>query len=464
MASAEGSSLLKLVSLITNATAIVEEHFKATSKPYVPSLNDTEPHPLDTKPYDSELRKAVQTIEAACAQLCATVAKPISSAINLIAPHCLNVALKFKIADVLLNEPNGMHINDLSRKLGLDPNKLGRILRLLATKHVFREVTHNVFANNRISVQYLSSNPVWSFGIHFTGVTGQCSSELTNVLKDPEWGPSLDPRKTALNKYTGFDGDLFEFFEGGTPEGAMVGAQFGIAMIGWGNVTEAGSVVHGYPWDKLPEGASVCDVGGGIGNITLQLAKAHPHLKLKLQDIPERIRQAKDVVWPKSCPEAIETDRIEFKAIDFFVDPPIPGCDVYYLKNIIHDWSDNDCIKILRGVRKAMSPHSRVLIQEFVMQHASRASQSTKNGTESIPFQPEAPEPLLPNYGAGRIRQYVLDIHMLALLNAQERPLEELIRLAKEADLEFVKLWEIGEMAAVEFRPGPGSTEVIVEA
>jgi hypothetical protein len=30
-----------------------------------------------------------------------------------------------------------------------------------------------------------------------------------------------------------------------------------------------------FPWKELGDNASVCDVGGGIGNITLQLAKAY---------------------------------------------------------------------------------------------------------------------------------------------------------------------------------------------
>ena len=29
-----------------------------------------------------------------------------------------------------------------------------------------------------------------------------------------------------------------------------------------------------------------------------------------------------------------------------------------------HDWADADCIKILSGVKKAMAPHSRVLIRK----------------------------------------------------------------------------------------------------
>ena len=53
--------------------------------------------------------------------------------------NCLNVALMFKIPDILKENPTGMHISEIGKKIGLEERKAGRILRLLATKHVFRE-------------------------------------------------------------------------------------------------------------------------------------------------------------------------------------------------------------------------------------------------------------------------------------------------------------------------------------
>ena len=34
------------------------------------------------------------------------------------------------------------------------------------------------------------------------------------------------------------------------------------------------------------------------------------------------------------------------------------------LRLIIHDWTDEDAMTILRNVRKAMAPHSRILIRK----------------------------------------------------------------------------------------------------
>lgn len=44
-----------------------------------------------------------------------------------------------KVTDILLEEPKGLHISELSKRAGVDAMQLGRIMRLLATKHVYYE-------------------------------------------------------------------------------------------------------------------------------------------------------------------------------------------------------------------------------------------------------------------------------------------------------------------------------------
>ena len=131
-----------------------------------------------------------------------------------------------------------------------------------------------------------------------------------------------------------------------------------------------------------------------------------------------------------------------------------------------HDWPDADAIKILSNVRKAMAPHSRVLVrkshpnfvcatsgknsiflhpEEYILQPVHRVPE------EKAPVK-QAPEPLLPNYGVGRIRQYNVDIGVMTLLNSEERSLPDFIRLGEASGLEFVKPWDLGEMRLVEYR------------
>ena len=83
--------------------------------------------------------------------------------------------------------------------------------------------------------------------------------------------------------------------------------------------------------------------------------------------------------------------------------------------------------------------------EEFILQPPTRVPE------EKLPVK-QAPEPLLPNYGTGRIRQYNLDLHMMTLFNSEERRLPDFIRLGEAVGLELVKLWDLGEMGLVEYR------------
>ena len=69
-----GGQISALAKLISDASKVVEAHYAKSPKSYVPSLDDTEPHPIDKQLTRKELRTAIQTIEGACAQLSATAA------------------------------------------------------------------------------------------------------------------------------------------------------------------------------------------------------------------------------------------------------------------------------------------------------------------------------------------------------------------------------------------------------
>jgi len=88
--SRQSSSVPKLVSLIQNAARVVEEQYTVaarssgeTERLVIPSLDDTQIHPLDDQMMTPAMRSAVQTLEATCAQLTATVAKPHHTLINV---------------------------------------------------------------------------------------------------------------------------------------------------------------------------------------------------------------------------------------------------------------------------------------------------------------------------------------------------------------------------------------------
>lgn len=104
------------------------------------------------------------------------------------------------------------------------------------------------------------------------------------------------------------------------------------------------------------------DTGVSSGGFCLQLSHLYPNLKFIVQDRAPVLKQAESEVWPRENPAALESGRVQFIPHDFFEPNPIKHADVYWLRYILHDWSDDYCVNILKSIQKAMGPRSRILI------------------------------------------------------------------------------------------------------
>ena len=59
----------------------------------------------------------------------------------------------------------------------------------------------------------------------------------------------------------------------------------------------------------------------------------------------------------------------------------------------------------------------------------------------------QAPIPLLPNFGAGRVQTHYLD---MAIFNAEERTLEDYVELVEVSGFNLIKVWDLGETSLLE--------------
>ncbi|KAF9218493.1 S-adenosyl-L-methionine-dependent methyltransferase [Gyrodon lividus] len=439
-----GEAQLEALLEVINASArqAIAEYKKGGSD--VPTIHSKTFHPMDFATDTVSLKKAVRLLEGACQQLCASLAPPQHTVINFAQSYdwaCTGLVLRTGIADVLEKYPKGLHINELSQMVGLEKGKLSRVLRVLASKGCFTEVDTDTFANNRLSLITLTtSDPGALARIHAQDVS-QGAAVLYESMTEPEYATSYDPDKAPLIyalKKKGLKGSFFDWMK----EDVERRENYHHAMIGLGHIMGSLSVLHHYPWNEVK---TVCDVGASIGTFSLPLAKTYPHLKITDQDLPEVLTQAKDI-WAKDAPEALQNNQVEFVALNFFEESPIKGLDVYYLRNIIHDWPDAEATIILRNVRNAMGPHSRLLIHDYVLTTANRKPTADYMGTDV------APEPMLPNFGAGNSRMYQQDLNMWFIHNAKERTLEDSIALGSAAALRLEKVYDLAESAVLEFR------------
>jgi SAM-dependent methyltransferase len=105
----------------------------------------------------------------------------------------------------------------------------------------------------------------------------------------------------------------------------------------------------------------IVDVGGGYGELLAAFLHANADASGILFDRPH----ARDGALERFRSAGLES-RFEFVAGDFFEFVP-EAADAFVLKNVLHDWGDSDGQKILESCRRAMRPHSRLLIIERLL-------------------------------------------------------------------------------------------------
>ncbi|WP_114953903.1 methyltransferase [Sphingosinicella terrae] len=105
----------------------------------------------------------------------------------------------------------------------------------------------------------------------------------------------------------------------------------------------------------------VMDVGGGYGAVLIEVLRAHPGLTGLVYDLGSIAEGAR-----RYLVEAGVGDRADFLGGDFFIDVP-GGADCLLLKYVLHDWSDEDSLRILANCRAALEPGSALVVLERIM-------------------------------------------------------------------------------------------------
>ncbi|KAJ8588229.1 S-adenosyl-L-methionine-dependent methyltransferase [Rhizopogon salebrosus TDB-379] len=432
-------ALLEIIN--TSARQAIAEYKKTGHG--VPSTDSTTFHPLDLATDTLGLRMAIRSLEGAYQQLSAILAPPqntVSSFAHNCIWACTDVALRARFADVLDQHPRGLIVDKLADTVNLDKTNVARILRSLSLMGCFKEVERDVFANNRLSLILKSTNHTGCKIRFGSNVLLKCSAVLYEAMTDPEFARSHEtdkaPRVLAFRK----DG-MKDNFWNMVRDDAETNDLFYKSMIGQSEVSGSLAVLHHYPWGNV---SSMVDVGSGICAVSIPLAKMFPSLRITNQDLSDVITMAQKE-WEKNAPETVLDGRVEFVPLNFLEEIPVPGKDIYYLRNILHDWPDAEATTILCNIREAMGPNSRVLVHECAFSHAFQQSVGECSGLTI------APEPLPPNFGAGSRRAYTQDMSMWFSFNSKERTLNELKVIGAAAGLAFNRVYDLVETMVMEF-------------
>lgn len=119
---------------------------------------------------------------------------------------------------------------------------------------------------------------------------------------------------------------------------------------------------------SLPTDGTIVDVGGGEGQLAIDVLRARPNLNGVVFDLPVCREAAERLIAHHGL-----TGRCQFVGGDMFNRVPTGGA-TYLLKWILHDWNDAKAEQILRSIRASAGPASRLLVIERIMPEELTAS------------------------------------------------------------------------------------------
>jgi hypothetical protein len=309
--------------------------------------------------------------------------------------ECLYAAARLGIADLVADGPRP--VAELAARVHADEPSLYRLLRALASIGVFAEADERSFEQTALSSLLRQDRPDSLRGLAL----------LIGTLSLPAWSEithSVQTGGTGFEKV--FRAPLFEYLEA-NPDAAKI---FDDAMAGQTAIV-ARAVVAAYDFSKY---RTIVDVGGGTGALIAEILTAAPQSGGINFDQPAAAKRAALLLGSKGV-----ADRCQTVGGDFFVEVPRDG-DAYVLKFVLHDWNDDDCIRILRNTRTAMAKGATVLVIESVIPPGN------------APY-------------AGKF----MDINMLVMTGGRERTEREYRQLFERSGLRVVRIIPAHPLASI---------------
>jgi hypothetical protein len=104
------------------------------------------------------------------------------------------------------------------------------------------------------------------------------------------------------------------------------------------------------------------DAGGGTGLYAIAYLQRQPGLRAIVWDRPEVLKVAGEMA--AACGVA---DRLELAPGDMFADPVPAGADAALLSNVLHDWDEPECLRLVRRLSDALPAGGSVLVHDVFL-------------------------------------------------------------------------------------------------
>jgi O-methyltransferase domain/Dimerisation domain len=247
--------------------------------------------------------------------------------------QAIHVAATLGIADLLREGPRGS--DELARATDAHAPSLHRVLRALAAVGVLHEGDDGRFALTAIGecLRADAAEPV-----------GGWAAFVGQPYHWRAWGALLHGVRTGESPFRSVHGtDVWDYRAAHPEEGAIFNAAMTDIM------RRANThLLAAYDFGRF---ATVVDVGGGRGAFLGAVLEANPAMRGILFDQPHVVAGA------------VVGERCEVVGGSFFEAVP-DGADAYLLKAVLHDWEDDDALRILARCRAAIPAHGALLVVE----------------------------------------------------------------------------------------------------
>lgn len=310
----------------------------------------------------------------------------------MVLSQCIYVAAELRVADHIAAAEGGViDVASLARAVSAHEDALYRVLRMLAGNGIFAEEGERRFRLTRLGDCLRDGAPdslaAWA---RFLGAGWNMRT----------WAGFLDSVKNGRTVYENqFGRRVFEVYA----EHPDWAATFDAAMSDMSRLAN-GAIAAAV---RLGGAKTLVDVAGGQGSLLAMILRANPEVKGTLFDQPRTIERARAAGLADA--EGL-AGRLSLEPGDLFERVPA-GHDAYLLKWILHDWTDEEAVRILRVVREAAgAPDRRLFVVEMLIEPGNRPSPAK-----------------------------VLDISMLAMTGGRERTEAEYGALLAAAGFRLVR-------------------------
>ncbi|MFR9729794.1 methyltransferase [Saccharopolyspora sp. MS10] len=260
--------------------------------------------------------------------------------------RAMAAAARLGIADQLADGP--LSTAELARRLDLDPGVLHRLLQMLTVPGVVERQPDGSFRLADAYDALRSDHPYTQrhFAMLAAGFYTDAFAGLEHTARTGESG-FREVFGASLYEHLNARPELSELFDQGMVDLAR---------------PVAAELAERYDFTGV---RTLVDVGGGSGGLLPGLLAARPELRGVVADRAEVCERGREVLSAIAAPDVL--GRISFQPADFFAEVPAGG-DRYVLKNVLHDWTYDNCVRILRVVGEAMRRTERTRPRLLVLE------------------------------------------------------------------------------------------------